>query len=194
MTARQLEPKVNRGKTLDDTLIELSTAGLSRAEISRRIGGVLTPERVDERLNALLEAPDWLSDAKQERALLQLVRLNLMDLRADLDGYKESVLRGTDELSGPRRDAYNDNLKLQLAYIDRIFTRYDKRARATDEDLNTWSVNVGRELGSIVDEALAYMKGALRGEIAATEWDQLKIEAMQHAWSRIEEKQVERAA
>jgi hypothetical protein len=86
-------------------------------------------------------------------------------------------------------EEYLDAMKLQLAYIDRIFERYNRRKAATDEELGTWNQNVGREIGAIVDETLAYMKGALRGEIDGQSWEALKLEAMQHAWHRIEAKQ-----
>lgn len=170
------EPVVARGKTIDDVLIELSAAGYSRAEISRRLGGALTPERVHDRINELLEAPDWLTDVQQERALLQLVRINLMELRTNI-----------------RKDHgdYLDGMKLQLAYIDRIFERYTKRAEATQEQLNTYNTNVGRVLGRVVDIALSYMRGALRDEIESDRWDELVQDALMTARTEISRHEVE---
>ncbi len=176
---KNVQPLVERGRSLDDVLIELSAAGRSPLEISQRIGGVLTPEQVAVRVNQVLAAPDWLTEAQQERALLQLVRINLLDLRAKVEGERVTL------------DQYHDSVKIQLAYVDRIFDRYNRRAAATEEELNTYNANVGRQLGRVVDLVLSYMRGALRDEIDAAEWDRLVHDAMEVARVEIASKQIE---
>lgn len=159
----------NRQKSTDDIIIELAAADLSAEEISRRIGGVITPARVMLRTRELLKAGDWLDLAQKEQALLRILHMNVMEMR-------EEALTV-------------DSAKLQLAYIKEILERLDKRRATTDENLNTYNANVGRQIGSIVDEALAYMQGALREQIDPVKWRELVEEAMTIAWTRIAAKQ-----
>lgn len=163
-------PDIDRSRSIDDLLIELAASGKSREEISRRIGGVLSPERVDQRVNEILKAPDWLTRAQQEVALIRLLQVNIVDLQAS-----PSL----------------DSMKLVLAYIREVFAQMQKHGQATERDLNTWNENTGRELGRIVDKALSYMQGALREKVDPDMWEQVKLEAMQAAWHDIQARQVE---
>ena len=74
-------PDIRREVTLDDLILELAATGKSREEISQRIGGALTPERVDQRVKQILAAPDWLTDIQQQRAMLRLMQTNIIQLR-----------------------------------------------------------------------------------------------------------------
>ena len=172
-----VEPFIPRGMTTEESLVELASQGLSRQAIAERVK-IYDAEQVDRKIKEALAAPDWLTEAQQERAMLRMVQINLAALRDMATGLGDV-------------DAYHDNAKIQLAYIDRIFARFDKRRQVVEDDLEKWNANVGREIGAIVDEALAYMKGALRNEISGDDWETLKADAMRHAWARIEAKQIQ---
>jgi hypothetical protein len=160
-----------RGKSVDDQLIELAAMEISAEEISRRLGGAITPPRVRQRVSDLLTAGDWLTDVQKERALIRILHMNLMAMRGD-------------ELNV-------DNAKLQLQYANVLLDRLDKRQAVTSEQLETYNSNVGRTLGEVVIHALAYMKGALSGEIDSQRWDILVEEAMLSARQAIAAKQVD---
>lgn len=170
------ETLVRRGKTTDDVLLELSVSGLSPQQISERLRGAISAERVRVRIAAILESPDWLTDAQQERAMLRLVHVNLLELR--------------ESIADSDKGDFLDNMKVQLAYIDRIFERYNRRAAATEEDLNTYNQNVGRHLGMVVDGVLAFLRGALRDQLTPDQWETLIAEAMDYARGQIEAKQI----
>lgn len=160
-----------RGKSVDDQLIELAAMEISAEEISRRLGGAITPPRVRQRVSDLLTAGDWLTDVQKERALIRILHMNLMAMRGD-------------ELNV-------DNAKLQLQYANVLLDRLDKRQAVTSEQLETYNSNVGRTLGEVVIHALAYMKGALSGEIDSQRWDILVEEDMLSARQAIAAKQVD---
>lgn len=155
---------------LDDKMLALADTRSVR-EISEALGGVITPTRVAARIDELLDTRDWLTEAKQDQ-------LNVYKMRRVLS-----------ELEGQYLDL--DNAKVQLSYLKAIAERLDKRRAATDVDLERYSQNVGRQIGRVVDESLAYMRGALREEIDSDRWDELVREAMTIAWGKIQEKQLE---
>lgn len=160
-----------RGKSVDDQLIELAAMEISAEEISRRLGGAITPARVRQRVSDLLTAGDWLTDVQKERALIRILHMNLMAMRGE-------------ELNA-------DNAKLQLQYANVLLDRLDKRQAVTSQQLETYNANVGRTLGEVVIHALAYMKGALSAEIDAQRWDLLVEDAMLSARQAIAAKQVD---
>lgn len=165
------ELPVNRGKSVDDQLIELAAAEVSAEEISRRLGGAITPARVHQRVTDLLNAGDWLTDVQKERALIRILHMNLMQMRDT-------------ELNV-------DNAKLQLQYANVLLANLEKRQTATAGQLETYNSNVGRTLGQVVLHALGYIKGALSAEIDPARWDAIVEEAMIDARKQIQAKQVD---
>lgn len=160
---------------LDDKMLSMADSR-SPKEISQALGGVITPTRVAARIKELLESRDWLTEAQQD----QMVSMKMRKVLARLEENSQNFIT-------------DDNAKVQLAYLKAIGDRLDKRRAATEVDLERYSQNVGRQLGRVVDETLTYMRGALREQINPDEWDDLVQEAMQIAWQRIEEKQIEPA-
>lgn len=164
------EIMLGRGTSIDDKLLRYAVEGLSPEQISYKLDEVISPARVMIRTRELLKSTDWLTDAEQERALLRNLRRNLVELQ-------DQALKGTDER------------KLILQFTKEIFARLDKRTASLEADLNTYSQNVGHQLGKVVDESLAYIRGALRDVVPAEKWDELVEEALHIAWARISEKQ-----
>lgn len=140
-------------------------------EISERLGGVVSPVQVGARIKELLKMKNWLTAAEQDQEITLEMQRVLATLKA--------------------RFQDNENLSLQLKVLKELGTRLDKRAAATQVDLNTYDANVGRQLGRVVDLALSYVKGALREKIDADEWDSLVLEAMGHARAEIVKNEVE---
>lgn len=145
---------------LDDRMLSMADSR-SPEEISKALGGVIRPERVAQRITELLDTRDWLSEARQDTLVVMKMRKVLTKLEGQFM---------TDDVA-----------KIQLAYLKAIGDRLDKRRAATEVDLNTYHVNVGREMARVYDLALAYMKGALRAEIDAELWDTTSKEALEHA-------------
>lgn len=162
--------KFGRELSIDDQLIMGAANGLSPEDISRSIGGILTPARVMVRTRELLKAGDWLEDKEQEQALLIVLRNRVAELQNSKD---------------------LDSIKVQTSIIKELLAQIEKRSKSNAADLNTYSRNVGAVLGRVVDETLAYMKGAFREEIDHQKWDEAIKEALLMASVRIGENQVE---
>ena len=161
---------LGRGKSIDDALIEGAVLELSAEEISERIGRALSPARVMQKTRELLKAGDWLDENERERALLRVLQKRIVELQSTTD---------------------LDAIKVQAAMVKDLLVQLNKRRAALEVDLNTYSTNVGRQLGQVVDLALTYMKGALREEVDPEKWDGLVMEALLVAQREIEKKQVE---
>lgn len=162
--------QVDRVKSVDDQILELAAMELSPLEISRRLGGIVNPAQVRLRVDELTKSATWLTAIQQEHALLSILRTNLLEMRSQaLDA---------------------DNAKLQHQYVETLLKRADRRQEVTKNQLETYDANVGAQLGAVVDEALAYMKGAFREEIDPLKWEATVGEAMEHAWVRIKSKMV----
>jgi hypothetical protein len=140
----------------------------SAEEISRRLGGVITPERVAAQKTVLLTSRKWIDAAEQDE-------LVLYRLRRILAAFEGQTLD-------------NDNAMVQLRFLKEIGNRLDKRREATQVDLETYDLNVAREMTRAYDIALGYMKGALRGEIDPDVWDELAREALAHAGREVTQK------
>jgi hypothetical protein len=166
------EIKLGKNRSIDDALLEAAVMDLSAEETSARLNGVLSPARVMVRWKELLRSNTWLEAAEREQALLRVLQKNLVDLQ-------------NAELMGA------EGFKIQLSYIRQLFERLDKRQAATEEQLNTYNENVGRQLGRVVDMTLKYMQGALREVIEPAKWDELVQEALVMAQVEIAKKQVE---
>jgi hypothetical protein len=130
-------------------------------EMSKELSGVISAREAATHLSELLKAPDWMSAAQEDR----LITIRMSTILATLEDRFQDI----------------DNMTLQLKILKELGNRLDKRQAATTVDLNTWSVNTGRELGRIVDLSLSYMRGALREQVDPEKWDELLTEAMSHA-------------
>jgi hypothetical protein len=143
----------------------------SPEEISQMLGGLITPARVASQTKELLTSRNWLDQIDQERLVFHKLRA----LLTNLEGQYTSL----------------DNAKVQLSLIKVIFDRADKIMARNDVHVDTYNQNVGRIMGRVVDIALSYMRGALREEVDAARWDELMVEAMQHARTEIAQHEIE---
>lgn len=143
----------------------------SAEDISRRLGGVITPERVAAQKTTLLTTKRWVDAAEREELVLYRLGVILAQLE--------------------ERYLDNDNAMVQLRLLKEIGNRLDKRRAATQVDLETYDLNVAREMVRVYDIALGYMKGALRGEIDPDIWDEVAREALAHAGREVTQKAVE---
>lgn len=154
---------------IDQTILRYCDSE-SFEEISHRLGGVITPERVAAQKTKLLATRGLVDAAEQEE-------LVLYRLRRILAQFEQQTLD-------------NDNAMVQLRYLKEIGNRLDKRREATQVDLETYDLNVAREMVRVYDIALGYMKGALRGEVDPDAWDELAREALAHAGREVTQKAV----
>lgn len=167
----EIQVKLGRGKSIDDSLLEGAVMGLSAEEISERIAGALTPARVMVRLRQMFTGGTRLDDAERELAILRLLEKNLVDLnRMMLD---------------------KDIATVQLQYAKELMNRLAARRKLAEEDINSHNAAIGRELGHVVDLVLVFMKGALREKVDPQKWDELVLDAMAMAQLEIEKHQVE---
>ncbi len=150
---------------VDETILRLADSH-SFEEISKRLGGIVSPASVGARLHFLLKSKNHLDQLEQ----MQLNEWKLKNLLVELEG------------------KYHDdnNVKLQLQLIKEILKRLDARAAATDTDLNQLYANQGRIMSQAFDIALSYMKGALRDEINPEVWDEVREEALRHAEAELD--------
>lgn len=155
---------------IDQTILRYCDSE-SADEISRRLGGVITPERVAAQKEVLLTSKKWVTEAQQEELVLYRLRTILAQLE--------------------ERFLDNDNAMVQLRFLKEIGARIDKRREATTVDLETYDLNVAREMTRVYDIALGYMKGALRGEIDPETWDALAREALAHAGREVAQKAID---
>lgn len=155
---------------IDQTILRYCDSE-SAEEISRRLGGTISPERVAEQKEKLLTSKKWLTAAQEE----DLVLYRLRNILAQLEGQYLDL----------------DNAMVQLRFLKEIGSRLDARRAATQIDLETYDLNVAREMSRAYDIALGYMKGALRGEIDPELWDDLAKEALAHAGREVTKKAIE---
>lgn len=159
-----------RELSIDDQLIMGAARDMSPEDISREIGGILTPARVMVRTRELLRASDWLTEKESEQALLIVLRNRVFELQKAKD---------------------LDSIKVQASIIKDLLAQLEKRSKANEHDLTTYNANVGASLGRVVDLALGYMRGAFREDIDMDKWDAALEEALVVAQNEIEKKQVE---
>jgi hypothetical protein len=158
--------------SIDDQLIGGAARGLSAEDMSRELGGIMSPARVMVRTRELLRAGDWLEEKEQEQALLIVLRNRVYELQKSND---------------------LDSIKVQASIIKDLLTQLDKRQKANETDLTTYNANVGRQLGHVVDLVLTYVRGSFRDQIEPDRWIEVIQEAMVMAAAEIEKKQIEAA-
>lgn len=170
MAGEVVSSKFGRELSIDDQLIMGAARDMSPEDISREIGGILTPARVMVRTRELLKSPGWLERAQREQALLIVLRNRVYELQ------KSSEL---------------DSIKLQASIIKDLLGQLDKQYSRTENDLSTYNSNVGATIGRVLDIAMSYMKGSLREKIDPKEWDDRLEEAVEMARVEIEKHQVD---
>lgn len=168
MSGEVVSSKFGRELSIDDQLIMGAARDMSPEDISREIGGILSPARVMVRTRELLKAPGWLEMAQREQALLIVLRNRVFELQKARD---------------------LDSIKVQAGIIKDLLGQLDKQYSRTEADLTTYSANTGRQLGHVVDLVLTYMRGAMRDEIDLEKWDASIEEALVIAQSEIAKKQ-----
>jgi len=159
---------------VDEYLVRYAESRSLR-EIAAMLGGVVTPEALAARLNTILDTRGFLSDAQRERRIL----IVLEDTLAEID------------------EAFQDKdmLKIKLTYLREISARLDKRKDALDADLNRLYGNQGAIMAHAYDVAMTYLKATILhapdGAITEERWDELQIEALNHARTELAKYEIE---
>lgn len=157
---------------LDREVLELASTGLSPEAIAGKFNGAIgNPAKVAVHIKRLISSPDeYLSIPEQIRLNLQMMRLTL------------------GELSTQYLD--NDSAKVRLSYFQAISKELDRLQKTNDQDLETYSVNVGRAMAQAYDIAMAHFVGRLADRIPLEELQQLKREALEVAQGEVAKKQL----
>lgn len=151
-------------RNVDETIIRYADSH-SPEEISKILGGGISPARIASHTAALLKSKNWLSRAQEEQLILLKMRLTLNELE---DQYLDK-----------------DNARLRLQYLKEIAERLDKRSEATEEQLNKLYGNQGRIMARAYDIALGYIAGAFREEIDPKVWADVTRDALLHAQTEL---------
>lgn len=160
-----MSSEVERKRSEVERKILRMSASHSPEEISRALGGTVSPARVAALTQTLLKQKNWLSSAQED---LQIS----WELRDVLD----QMRNGFQDL---------DALKAQVTVLKLIGERLERRTRATQDDLNVLYANQGRIMAQAFDLALSYMKGALRDDIDPEKWDEAQREGLYHAQAEL---------
>lgn len=107
---------------LDEKLLRLADHN-SPDEISRHLGGAISPARAAARIKELLKTRDWLSAAEQD----EIVTWKMRQLLGSLE---EAYFKG--DLA---------SAKIQLDFLKAIGDRLDKRRAATEDEKNALYMN-----------------------------------------------------
>jgi hypothetical protein len=136
---------------------------LSPLEISFRIEGILSPEQVMVRIGRLLESREWLDSAQQDR----LVTLKMRQLIVELEEMKLN----------PRV------AETLIRALEALGSRLDRRAAATESDLQTLYAFQGSAMLDAVNVAMAHMRGRLTALAGVSEedWDSALESSIRHA-------------
>jgi hypothetical protein len=135
-------------------------ASRSAEEISEMLGGVITPERVQEQGKKLVSDRNWLKMAEREMLLIY----QFEEIIADLERVRAS---GNYEYLGAHLRALKD-----------LGGRLDKLRAATQIDLNALYDNQAQLMLKALDIATSYLRGAFRDKIDQQEWDEAIREGM----------------
>lgn len=155
---------VRPANAVDDAILRYAASN-SPEEIAHIIGGIVTPERVASRVQELLKSKNWLTLAQQQQRLY----LTLSALLAKLQ----------------ERYMDLDTAKVMLSMIKELFSQTERMGKATEDDLNKLYGNQGLIMARVVDKSLSYMQGAFRDEIDPAKWEQVYMEALEHARDEI---------
>lgn len=163
--------EVVRAANKVDSKILAMAATHSPEEISIALGGTIKPDKIAAHTQTLLRSKNWLTAAQEDRLLT--IRMNNMLI----------------ELEARYLDI--DNAKIRLSILKELGNRLDKRAAATQEDLDKLYGNQGRIMAKAFDLALSYMKGALREAVDPEKWEELKQEGLRNAQLQLSRHQAE---
>lgn len=156
-----------------DTTILRYCDSRSANEISEMLGGTVSPARVAALKEELLASRKWVTQAQEEELVLYRLR-NIVSRFEEADNTASDM----------------ETARVHLGYLKEIGNRLDKRRAATQVDLETYDMNVAREMVRAYDIALSYMKGALRNEIDEERWDEIAKEALAHAGREVTKKAI----
>ncbi|MFT4260352.1 hypothetical protein [Microbacterium sp.] len=140
----------------------------SAEEISLRLGGVVSPERVAARKEVLLTTKNWVTAAQQEELILYRLRVLLAKIEERFQA---------DDL---------DSAMVQLRLLKEIGNRFDKRREATQLDLEKLYGNQAAMMLRAFDIATSYLRGAFREQIDQETWDEAILEGMRRAEAELE--------
>lgn len=151
---------------IDAVLVRYADS-LSPAAISFKIEGILTPEQVMTRIGQLLDSPDWLTSAQQDR----LVTLKMRQLIAELE-----------EMPLNPRVA-----EILIRALEALGSRLERRAVATDRDLSVLYAFQGSVMLDSIEKALSHMRRSLTGgnPVAEKQWDDALETALRFAQMEI---------
>jgi hypothetical protein len=100
---------------IDKTILRLAAQRKSADEISREIGGILTPAECANRINQILESRDWLSVLDQKRLILEDAAFLLEKLHKQIED--------ADYITKDDANTYRTALKDMLAMIDNVTSK-----------------------------------------------------------------------
>lgn len=155
---------VRPANAMDDAILRYAASN-SPEEIAHILGGIVTPERIMSRTAELVKSKGWLTIAQRQ----QILHLTLSGLLAKLQ----------------ERYMDLDTAKVMLSMIKELFKQNEAFGKATEDDLNKLYGNQGLIMARVVDKALSYMQGAFRDEIDPEKWEQVYMEALEHARDEI---------
>jgi len=147
---------------VDQVLVRYADT-LSPTAISFKIKGVLTPVQVQSRINVLLDTPDWLTEAQQDRLVTMKMRILITQL---------------EEMTLTSRVA-----EIIIRALESLGNRLDKRSEATQQDLTTLYAFQGTVLLEAVEKSMGFMRSKLTNgsKMVEAEWDNAKEAAIRYA-------------
>ena len=134
---------MTEGKSVDDTILRYADSR-SAEEISKMLGGMISPMQVAERRNFLLTSRNPLTDAQQETLVLYKMR----SLLAEMEGKYLDM----------------DNAKFQLQALKTLGDQYDKRKAATDDQLSRLYANQAQIMFDAIRMALTAVVKELKAD------------------------------
>lgn len=151
---------------VDQALIRYADT-LSLNALSYKIGNILTPEQCGARIVQLLDAPDWLTLAQQDRLVTMKMRLLIVNL---------------EEMTLSARTA-----EILIRALESLGNRLDRRQEATDRDLHTLYAFQGGVLLDGINAAMAHMRGRLTAgdKLSEKEWDDALESSIRYAQMEI---------
>jgi len=160
---------------VDQVLIRYADT-LSPQAISFKIDGILTPEQIMNRIQQLLDTPDWLTAAQQDN----LVTMKMRQLIVDLE-----------EMNLNPRVA-----EILIRALESLGNRLDKRQEATEKDLSTLYSFQGTVMLDAIKIAITHMRGRLTGadKLSEEEWDsalESSLRFSQMELSKYEQEEIE---
>lgn len=157
----------NELSKIDQTILRYCDSE-SAEEISRRLGGVITPERVAAQKEILLTTKKWLTATQEEE--LVLYRLRTLLAKIEEKFFAEDL----------------ESAMAQLRILKEISARLDKRREVNAIDLNQLYGNQAVLMLRALDLATGYLRGAFRDQIDQEKWDEALREGMYLAQAEIE--------